>query len=399
MLRRTWRARTLARVLAGAAVVALAATGGWWFGSRDAAAATATGPTTSTQSVAASVTTLEKSVSASGTLTPAVQEDVSFAVSGTVTSVDVEVGQTVTAGQTLATVDTLQLDADLLSAKASLATAKATLENAEDDDDGSTAADAQIASYTAQVTLAQTKVDTASEAVAAATLVSPVDGLVTTASLEVGDVVSAGSSASTQGSTGTTGTSSGQFVVIGTDSWVVSATVGESDISLISVDDQVSITVDGATTPIFGTVSEIGLISTTSGGVASFPVTVAVTGQQSGLHDGVSAELSIVYERRTDVLTVPSAAIRTVDGQSVVSQTDADGAEVSTPVTVGETSGSSTEILSGLAEGDEVLVTVVTRTGSTGTTGTGRGTSDTQQVPQGVDPAQGGGGPGGPANG
>ena len=90
-------------------------------------------------------------------------------------------------------------------------------------------------------------------------------------------------------------------------------------------------------------------------------MTVAVTGDQEGLHDGVAAEVELVYERRTDVLTVPSLAVTTADdGTTTVQQTDADGEVVDVPVTTGETSGNVTEITEGLAEGDEVVLAVFT---------------------------------------
>src|SRR4051794_21403306 len=117
-MRRVWaRTGPLSRTLGLVVVVAVAATAIWWFGIRDASAASAE-PITRT--VGASLTTMEKSVSGIGTLTPTVQRDVDFTVSGTVTAVPVAVGQTVTAGQTLATVDTLQLQADLLQARSTL---------------------------------------------------------------------------------------------------------------------------------------------------------------------------------------------------------------------------------------------------------------------------------------
>ena len=408
------RARALTRlglVLAGAAVVALAAAGGWWFGSRDTdtdAAADAT-PTTTTRTVAASLTTLQKTVTATGTLAPAVQEEVSFAVSGTVTSVLVAEGDTVTEGQTLATVDTLQLDADLLSVKATLATAKATLADAEDDDDGSDAAEAKIAAAAAQVDLASTRVEDATQDLTDATLVAPASGLLTSVDLAEGEAVSgSGSSASTTASGGqaaagtstATSTSTAQFVIIDTGSWVVETTVDETDVALISIADQAELTVDGMTDTVFGTVAEIGLLSSSTSGVAAYPVTVAVTGAPDGLHDGVSVDVSIVYERRTDVLTIPATAVQTVDGQTVVTRTDDSGTETTTTVTTGETSGSTTEILSGLAEGDSVVVTVVTAQGGGTRSGTGT-TGEMPQMPEGFDPAQLGGGsfPGRPSDG
>jgi macrolide-specific efflux system membrane fusion protein len=223
-----------------------------------------------------------------------------------------------------------------------------------------------------------------------------VSGLLTTVDVEVGDAVtgsgsSSGSSGSaTSGSTGgmggstgstgsssTTSTSTAQFVIVGTDAWQTSVSVSESDVALLAVGNQAELTTSSSTDTIYGTVTEIGLLSSSSGGVASYPVTVAVTGSPEGLHDGESVDVSIIYERRTDVLTVPASAVTTEDGQSVVTQEGADGGTVTTAVTVGETSGNLVEITEGLAEGDEVLVTTFSPRASG--SGDGSGSGDTQQ--------------------
>lgn len=396
-MHRRWRLRPAARWLGGALAVTVAGGGIWWFGLRDDAAAA---PSVATQTVAASLTTLEKSVSASGTVEPTVLEEVSFDAPGTVTAVHVALGDTVAAGQTLATIDTLQLNADLLEAKATLASAQARLASAEDEDDGTAAAEAQVAAASAQVDVAQAAVDEAQEQMAATTLVAPAAGLVTEVNLEVGDVVSGSGGSAVDGSVPSGGstsatTSGAHVVIIGTDSWSVDVSVDDSEVALIEVGDQAELTLEDATDLVFGTVAEIGLVSTTTGGVAAFPVTVEITGQPEGVYDGVAADVEIVYERRTDVLTVPSAAVRTVDGASVVTQLDADGNEVEVPVTVGETVGDRTEITAGLAEGDEVVVAVVTRapddpeSTQQGGMPFPEGFDPTQlQLPEGFDPTQ-----------
>jgi macrolide-specific efflux system membrane fusion protein len=397
-------------IIALAVALAVTGVGVRWFAVRQSASAAQAAPTT--QTVAASLSTMEKTVTSSGTIAPTVQEDVSFLGSGVVTSVLVAAGQTVTAGQALATIDTLTLNADLLQARATLAQVKATHADAVDAADGSDASDAQIAAAAAQIDVAQAAADAAQAAMEGATLTAPVAGLVTQVGVVVGDGVTGssattgssgaavgasagGSSAGAGASTGAASTSSAAFTIVGTDSWKVDATVDDGDVGLIAAGDQAEITLTGATATIFGTVSEIGLISTSSSGVASYPVTIAITGKPAGVYDGVSADVSIIYERRTDVLTVPSAAVRTVDGASVVTQAAADGTEVSTPVTVGDTVGQLTEITSGLAEGDEVLVRVVqqttqqvTGTQDTGTRGQVPGGFTPGQLPEGFDPNQ-----------
>ncbi|MFV0433608.1 MAG: efflux RND transporter periplasmic adaptor subunit [Leucobacter sp.] len=382
--KRTWVILSIIAVLIiGGATAAIV-----WAATRPSTEA----PVTQTSTV--SLETMEKSVESSGTLSPTVQEDANFVASGTVTSVDVEAGDTVREGQRLATVDALQTNADLLQARADLADAEAQLASAQEEADGSAASDARIAARESAVSVASESVANAETASDGITLRAPVAGLVTAVSLEVGDAVT-GDSGSTSGSSlsqtgsggsgtsGGTGGSSGsgmpgagsstgssassssdtataQFTIVGTDSWSVSVSLSETEVGLIEVDDQVELeTEDG--TKLFGVVSEIGKLPSTSSGTPAYPVAVDITGDTEGLFDGTEVTATIIYERRTEVLTVPSAAITTADdGTATVTRVDADGNETEQQVTVGEVSGNLTEITEGLSEGDQVIVTVFT---------------------------------------
>lgn len=389
---RRWRAarptRRVAVIIVAVLVLAGAATGIRWLTQRDKASATTTAAATTT-TVAASLTTLQKSVSATGTLTPTVQQAVSFAVSGTVTSVPVKVGDTVTVGQTLATVDTLQLNADLLTAKANLASAQAALADLEATSTGTAAEVAQIAAASAKVDVAQSAETAAEAALGNATLLAPVAGLVTNVGLSVGDAVTGTSGSSASGSSGvgssggssagsagagssssgsSSSSSSGQFEIVGTDAYDVSLSVNDSDVALIKPGDQVEMTSDSVTGTVFGVVRTVGPLSTSTG-VASYPVVADVTGDTKSLHDGISVTANIIYERRANVLTIPTAAIhKAADGSSTVIKVASDGTTSTVKVTTGESSGTVTEITAGLAQGDEVQVTTYART-STGTTG------------------------------
>lgn len=381
--RRTW-------IVTGGVIVLVAAGSVYWFGF---------GPTAGSQTaqaasttVAASLQTLEQTVSSTGTLAPTSDEDVNFVASGTVTAVAVTAGSTVTAGETLATVDTLTENANLLSAKATLASAQADLSSASSSSTGSSSDVAQIAADTAAVSVAAAAVTTAQTEYDGTTLVAPIAGLVTAVNLEVGDVVSNGtSSASTSGSTGssastgsttgtsttgtttsgtTTSTSTADFTIIGTGSWDVSVSLSASDIKNIKVGQQVDLSTD-ENSSFFGTVASIGLLPSTTTGAATYPVVVTVTGSPTDLYDGVTVTAKIIYEKRTNVLTVPSAAVTTANGVSTVEKVT--GAKsVKTTVTVGETVGNLTEITKGLATGDKVSETLFTP--GKGNTGTGTGT-------------------------
>ena len=463
MTKRKWLPgrRTLLAGLVGLVVgLLVAGVAGWIYVSRQNQQ-TASGSTTTTRSVAAAVDTIKKSISTTGTLTPANQQNVSFVGSGTVTDVPVTQGQQVTAGQPLGTIDTLGMQQTLAQANLTLAKAQATLVNdqtalstaqnalttAQDAGDDTTAAQAKVDTATQQVAVDQTSISTAQSAVDAAqtalnspTATSPIDGVVSAVNVTVGKKVTGTGGSASSASTGTTSTgstptggtgtggqagagtgggsgaaaasgssgssassgssgsssSSAAFVVVGTDAWKVDVTVDSAQIGLLAVGDQAQLVTEsstaGSTDPLFGTISSVGLISTSTGSTAGYPVEVAVTGTPAGLHDGASVTVSLIYEQHANVLTVPSAAIHTENGQSVVYQSNGDQ-QVSTPVQTGDSDGINTEIVSGLNEGDQVLVTITT--GGTGT-GTGRtGTGGQGGAGSGFGTGRGSGGFGG----
>lgn len=383
---------------------------------RAAQAETAGAPTTTTAEV--TTTTFEQTVATSGTLTPNVQEDVSFEASGTVLSVEVAAGDTVAAGQPLATIDTLRLDAALAQANADLAQAQAALADAEADDDGSDAAQAAVEARESAVAVAQQAYDVAEAALSDATLTAPVAGLVTQVSVAVGDTVgsatgSSGSGsggASMQGSSSTSGSAStAAFRIVATDAWQVEVSVGEADVTAIEQGDQVELSSDSLDGTVFGTVSEIGRLPSTSQGAVAYPVTVTVTGSPDGLYDGVSVDVSIITERRTDVLAVPAAAVTTAeDGTTTVTLVADDGSTSEQVVETGESSGQLVEVVSGLSEGDTVQYAMFTpgaargQEGQSGTGGLPEGFDPSQlrqggpgQLPEGFDPSQMGGPMGG----
>ncbi len=112
----------------GAIVVVLAAAGlGTWLATSSSSAAPLISTTTTVQTVATG--TITKTVSSTGTIEPANQANLNFGVSGRVTAVDVAVGQVVTAGQPLATIDDTSLSASLAQAQATLANDQAELAN------------------------------------------------------------------------------------------------------------------------------------------------------------------------------------------------------------------------------------------------------------------------------
>jgi len=342
--------------------------------------------------------TVEQTVSASGTLAPAQEADLSFAVSGTVTAVSAKVGQKVRKGQSLARVDPGSLTLAVRSAKADLVAAEQQLSDAKDAD----SSDAAVASAKAQVASAKSGLAQARANRENATLSSTITGTVASVGIAVGDQVGSGSTGSSgngsgadpTGSNSTSSTDSAeQIVVISPDRFVVNATVTATDVPKLDSGMQARITADGSDNQLYGTVASVGIVaSSDSSGSSSFPVTIDVTGKQTGLYSGTSVTASIVVKKTTNVLTVPTAALHTSDGHTVVYQMK-NGKQVSTAVVVGTSYGTSTQIKSGLKAGDQVVIENIGGFG-TGQSSQGSGDRD-RNFPAGGFPAGGFGGSGG----
>jgi multidrug efflux pump subunit AcrA (membrane-fusion protein) len=333
--------------LAGAVVVVAAGAGGWALARPDESSATT--PITAT----ATVGTIRQTVAASGTLAPARRADLTFQVSGTVTTVPVAVGDKVAKGATLATIDDTELQSAVDAARTSVTAAQDQVTAAS----GSTSA--QLASAQAQLAAAQSSLARAEASLADATLSSPIAGTVAAVSIATGDTV--GSAASGSGGSGGSGsasggTSTGQVVVIATNAWVVNASVGASDLASVRKGLQVDITPDGSAQRVFGTVSSVGIMASTgSSGTATFPVVIKVTGSPPGLYAGGTVSAAIVVKQVDNVLTVPSAAL-TSEGDATYVTLSKDGKETKRRVVIGTVYGASTQIASGLTAGDRVVL-------------------------------------------
>lgn len=336
---------------------------------------------TMTRTVQATLGTQTQTVGLDGTLSPSKQSDVNFAVSGTITTVYVKAGEKVEKGQKLARVDSTDLQDAVDVASANLTTANANYDEVVDNE-GSSAA---IASAKAQVSSANASLTSAKQDLTNAVLRSPIAGTVASVTADEGDSV-AGSGSSSSKSTGgasttagnsgstttTSSTSTAQFSVISTAKWKLAGTVGSADLGSLKAGQAAQITPSGATEAIKGTVASVGIVATsTSDGAATFPVVITLAGTHKNLYSGTTGTAVITTGSYPDVLTVPTAAIRTENGKTVVTRVD--GTAPSTvEVTVGKVFGNTTEITKGLAEGDSVQITF-TRPSGTSTSGTQQG--------------------------
>ena len=328
-------------------------------------------------------TTLSQTLSATGTIEPTTTDTLSFDASGQVTAVYATVGQRVTAGQNLATMESASLQAQVAQAKATLAEDQSRLSQ----DEASGASSAQIAADQATVNADESQVESADQALSGATLTSPIDGIVATVGLTVGEQVSGGSggggggadsgsgggadsgsggggdsgsgSGGDSGSGGSDSGSSDTSITVISASDVVNANVGASVVDHIKAGDAVVITTEGANGPVAGTVASIGLTADTSSGVATFPVVIDVTGTPSG---PVRGGLGLGHDHLPPARGRARGAGRGVllgPGGKAAVHVIVNGHQVTKTVTTGLTVNGLTQITSGLTAGERVVVNLV----------------------------------------
>lgn len=324
--------------------------------------------------------TAVSTLSSVGTITPANQASLNFDVAGTVSAVDVAVGQQVTAGQTVASLDATSLQNAEVTAQASLAAAQATLASDEAGSGGassgtggsSSSSSSRTKVVTAQalaldqanVDVAQANLDSAQQALTSANLVSTISGTVGQVSLTVGSSVSAGSSSS-----------SGEVVIVGTgDSYEVAGTVPVASISKVAVGQQALVTPDSSSKAIPGTVTGIGVLATSGSTSTTYPVTVSIDSPSLGLFSGGEAGISIVTGKAVGVTTVPTSAVHTVGTTSYVTVVNGTTTK-QVKVVAGTVGAVLTQIKSGVTSGQRVSIAnldqPVPSSSTTNTTGLG----------------------------
>ena len=183
---------------------------------------------------------------------------------------------------------------------------------------------------------------------------SPITGVVTVVSASNGAKLAEGSPA---------------FTVQSTDSYKVTADIDELYITQVTPGQAVVVELDAYPNRKFNaTVERISGVATVEGGVATYEVTVTLDPDQNATFmDGMTANIEVATINKQSVLLVPVEAISTSNGQSYVTLASGMQAMVQT----GESDGTNIEILSGVNEGDQVLMTRSNTTNNVGTFGSG----------------------------
>ncbi|WBM78841.1 efflux RND transporter periplasmic adaptor subunit [Cryobacterium breve] len=174
------------------------------------------------------------------------------------------------------------------------------------------------------------------------TLTAPFAGTVAAVAIVAGDAVSAASNTAV-------------ITILGNDGYVVNSTVSLSRIASLTVGQTAKIELATTGTALTGVVSSIGILNVSTSSTPKYAVTLAVDTTDATILTGASAHVTVAIESTDAVLTVPTSAVHR-DGSAYTVDVLAAGASTSTTVTVGAVGTELTEIDSGLAAGDVVIL-------------------------------------------
>ncbi len=206
-----------------------------------------------------------------------------------------------------------------------------------------------VALYEAYYRQAKADYDRAQNALGNSTIISPMDGVVLERFVTEGSVI-----VSSQASFGGT---NDLVVLIGDMSKMkVKALVDETDIGQVHIGQKAVIRVDAFEDEEFDAeVTKINPMGDTSMTVTSFEVEMVIDNPDGKLLTNLTAYVDIITNEVTDVLRVPDRAVRSVGGKDYVFVVDDDDVLHQREVDLGITDYESTQVLSGLEDGERVV--------------------------------------------
>lgn len=332
---------------------------------------------------------ITKIVSETGEITATNKTDISTSITGVVTQVYVENGQSVTRDQDLFYIQSTatqtersQAWANYLSAKTSLEQAQASKyssqaklftawdnfkELAESDEyeleDGTArtdernlpefqtpekewlAAEAEYKSQDEVIAKAQASLNTAwlnYQATIDGPVKATATGTVHNLAVATGQAVAANDTA----------------LVIKSESqtWVKVA-INENDINAVQPGQSAKISIDALSSePVSGTVQRVDEFGTELSDVMTYYVYITLDETPGQVRPGMTSQVDIITEQKNDILLVPNTAIKLYQGNKAVQIMDPDtNTVINQPITVGIAGDTNSEVLSGLKEGQQII--------------------------------------------
>jgi HlyD family secretion protein len=347
-----------------------------------------------------------RSVVATGKIQPITKVEVKSKASGIVEKLYVDINNVVKKGQQLAQLDQEEIQAQVAAQRAQLASAEANVStlqaNIEQDKVNAAAPDlpmykatldrslemqkegivsrqalddankdylaaltrrdsskaqigvdtAKLKQARAQVQQSQASLKQLEEQLGYTTIIAPMDGVILSRDVEIGDAVS---SILVLGSTATLVMTEGDTTEV-----YVQGKVDEADIAHVYMSQPARIKVESFRDRLFyGKVTKIAPMGVEKDNVTTFEVRVSINNPGGELKANMTANAEILLDEHKGVLTVPENAV-SYDGQKNASVQIPDKKQKEgwrkIPVKVGLSNGSVTEITSGLKEGDQVVL-------------------------------------------
>lgn len=319
---------------------------------------------------------IARDISAYGAIKPIDEVQVGSQVSGIIDEVYADFNDEVEAGQVIAQIEPSTFRADVSSAEAELTSAEATLENAEaryermqqlEQNDYVSReevdeAKANLRQARAEVEVREHALGRAELELAQTTIHSPVDGIVISRDVDVGQTVAASLDAP-------------EVFLIAThlDRMHIYARVSEADIGEVEEGQLARFHVDAYRGETFeGEVIQVRNAPIDEDNVIHYETIVTVDNEDGRLKPGMTAEVDIITEEIDGVLRVPNNALRARlpdeirppdpedadEGDDIAYVISEDGSLEARIVETGLSDGVYTEVINGLEEGDELAVGV-----------------------------------------
>jgi len=349
---------------------------------------------------------ITKSVVATGKITPITKVEIKSKASGIVKKLYVDAGDRVKEGQVLAELDRVEIEAQVNSARAQLLSSQANLKSAQADekraevdaegvdiptlqrayerakemsrdgvvsqsnlDDAErgyimavnkrdvaraqlTVNKAKIAQAQAQVEKDQASLKQFEEQLSYTTITAPIDGVVLSRDVEVGDAVS---------SILVLGSGATLVMTLGDTSEVyVKGKVDESDIGKVYLGQPARIRVETFKDKTFtGHVTKISPMGVEKDNVTTFEVRVSINNPGGELKAEMTANAEIILDEHHNVLMIPESALlydKDKNASVDIPVPSAKDGMKKIPVTIGISNGVKTEVVSGLRQGDQVVL-------------------------------------------
>jgi HlyD family secretion protein len=257
---------------------------------------------------------ITQTVTATGTLNPVINVQVGSQVSGNIAKLFADFNSEVKAGQTVAQIDPMLFQAAVTQAEGDLASAQAALElakvnatrteqlfkqkiSSQQDLDQATAS---LHQAEANVKIKQGALDKAKADLDHCTITSPIDGVVISRSVDVGQTVAASLQAPV-------------IFQIANDltKMQIDSNVAEADVGVVQVGQDVDFTVDAFPTQTFhGKVVQVRNAPITVQNVVTYDTVIGVSNPDLKLKPGMTANVSIIIARKDDALQLKNAALR-----------------------------------------------------------------------------------------